>query len=355
MENDAIIYCENEFGEIDGKVANGLVRNSEKYNIVGVIDSSCAGLDAGEELGGKKNGIPIFVNLTEAIIGLTGVPSYFIYGIASSQKYINQEQRKVVKSALKSGMNIVNGLPEFFSEDDEFKQLALEHGVKIHDIRKPIERKYLHDFSGRILKVDVPVVAIMGTDCAIGKRTTAVCLVNALKEKGLKAIFIATGQTGLLQGAKYGIAMDVLSSGIATGELENVIVSAYENESPDIIIVEGQGALSHPSYTSSASILKGAKPDAVIIQDAPKREFHCDFPEFSLPSLEHEIDLIEAFSDTKVIAITINHEGMFENEIETEIIECEKVYDLPTTDVLTKGCKKLIECIVEKFPELYSK
>ncbi|PJA73218.1 hypothetical protein CO151_14620 [bacterium CG_4_9_14_3_um_filter_65_15] len=79
---------------------------------------------------------------------------------------------------MKKGMNIVNGLPEFLSEDGEFIQMAIECGVRIHDIRKPPARKDLHCFKGDIRDVGMPVITVLGTDCAVGKRTTAVNLVR---------------------------------------------------------------------------------------------------------------------------------------------------------------------------------
>lgn len=355
MHNDAIIYCENEFGKIDGKVANGLVRKSEKYNIVGVIDSTKSGLDAGHHLDGIKIGIPIFSNCDEAIISLNSVPKYFIYGIAALASHLNKDQRSIIISAMKKGLNIVNGLPEFFSEDPEFMQHATENNIKIFDIRKPPKRKDLHSFTGKIMEIKTPIITIFGTDCAVGKRTSTVKIVTALNNAGLNAVFIATGQTGILQGAKYGIALDVLSSGFATGEVEHAILTANKQEQPDIIVVEGQGALSHPSFTSSAAILRGALPKAVIVQHPPKRKDHCDFDGIPMPSLESEIKLIEVFSDTKVIAITINHENMNDDEIENTIIEYEGKYQLPTSDVLKHGCDKLIRSILEFFPQLQSK
>ncbi len=352
MKTTAIIYSENEFGKVDGKVANGLVRHSEKYKIIGVIDSTKAGLDAGEHLDGVKNGIPVIKNLAAVIDVLGDAPNYFIYGIAPLASFLCKEQKEVILSAMKMGMNIVNGLPEFFTDNERFMQKAREYNVQIYDIRKPPDRKNLHNFSGRIHDVKIPVITVFGTDCAVGKRTTAVKLVEALKQEGLNAVFIATGQTGILQGAKYGIAVDVLSSGFATGEVEHAIVTAYEHEQPDIIVVEGQGALSHPAFTSSSAILKGAIPDAVIIQDSPKRKNHCDYPNIALPPLGNEIDLIEAFSETEVIAITINHDGMTDDELENTIIEYENIYKLPTTDVLKHGCDKLTDRLLEQFPEL---
>ena len=352
MEGKAIVYSENEFGKIDGKVANGLARYSERYEIVGIIDSTKAGLDAGEYLDGIKNNIPIFKSIDDALNSLNYTPENFIYGIAPLTSFLNQEQREVIVSAIENKMNIINGLPEYFTEDDEFVKKAKENGVQIYDIRKAPPRNKLHIFSGRILELKTPVIVIAGTDCAVGKRTTARLLVQALKKQGLKTIFVTTGQTGLLQGAKYGIALDVLTSGFATGEVENAIVNAVTTEQPDIIIVEGQGALSHPAFTSSSAILRGALPNAIIMQHPPKRKNHCDYPMMPMPTLESEIKLNELFSKSKVIGITLNHEDMTDQELENTIVEYESKYKLPTTDVLKYGTDKLVKKIYEVFPQI---
>jgi len=348
----ALVYCEGEFGKIDGKVANGLARHSEKYQILGIIDSTKAGLDAGDFLDGIKNGIPIFRSSKDAIETLGFVPEYFIYGIAAMTAFLDHYDRGVIFSAMKQGMNIINSLPEFFTEDEEFVQKAHDYGVQIYDMRKSPKRKHLHNFSGRIHRVKSPIITVLGTDCAVGKRTTAVKLVDALTQAGLDVAFIATGQTGLLQGAKYGVVVDVLSSGFASGEVENAILNANKGERPDIIVVEGQGALSHPAYTSSHAIVRGAVPDAVILQHPPRRENHCDYPTIPMPTLESEIELIEVFSKSKVIAITINHEDMTDVQVKDTIDEYESRYELPTTDVLKFGCDKLVDTLFKVFPEL---
>lgn len=352
MNEKAIVFCENEFGKIDGKVTNGLVRYSGRYEIVGVIDSTKAGLDAGEHLDGIKKGIPIFRNIDDAIENLNYIPEYFIYGIAPLASFLDREQRKLIVAAMRKGMNIINPLPEFFTEDDEFMQKASEYDVKIYDFRKSPQRKDLHIFSGQIFNVKTPVVVVTGTDCAVGKRTTARILVEELNKKGVNAVFVTTGQTGLLQGAKYGMALDVLSSGFATGEVEKGVVDASEIEHPDIIIVEGQGALSHPAFTSSSAIIRGAMPNALIIQHPPKRKNRCDYPAIPMPTLKSEIELNEVFARSKVIAITINHDDMTDDELENIIAEYEDSYKLPTTDVLKYGCDKLIKSLFKEFPEL---
>lgn len=355
MKAKAIVYCENEFGKMDGKIANGLVRHSEKYDIVGVIDSSKVGMDTGEYLDGIKNGIPIFHDLDDAIERLEYLPKYFIYGVAPLEAFFTKEQRKIMFKAIEKGMDIVNGLHEFFTDDEEFKQKAEEYDVKIYDIRKPPAKKDLHLFSGRILKVNTPIVAVLGTDGAVGKRTTSVLLVEALKKEGLNVAFVATGQTGLIQGAKYGIAVDAIVEEFMTGEIENAVMEAQDMEDPDIIIVEGQGALSHPAYLSACAIVRGAKPKAIIVQHPPKRKSLGDFPYMPMPTLESEIELLEVFSRSKVIAITLNHEDMTDEEIKETIIEYEKKFQLPTTDTLKYGCEKLVRRIFKVFPELLTK
>ena len=352
MKAKALVYSENEFGKIDGKVANGLARHSEKYEVLGVIDSTKAGLDAGEYLDGIKNGIQIYSTIDYDLENFGYVPEYFIYGIAPLASFLDKKQREIIFAAMKKGMNIVNGLPEFLTEDEEFIQKASEHGVKILDIRKPPQRKDLHIFSGRINEVKTPVITVLGTDCAVGKRTTAVNLVDALKEVGVNAAFIATGQTGLIQGSKYGAALDVLTSGFATGEVEHAIINACEKENPDIIVVEGQGALSHPAFTSSRAILRGAMTNAIILKHQPKRINNCDYPGIPMPTLESEIELLEVFSKSKVIAITLNHEDMTDDEVKNTIFEYEYKHELPTTDVLKNGCDKLVNTLFEVFPEL---
>ena len=350
MTEKALVYSENEFGKIDGKVANGLVRYSQRFKIVGVIDSTKAGLDAGEYLDGIKKGIPIFRSICDALDNLGYIPKYFIYGIAPLTPFLDEGQRKVILSAMVKGMDIINGLPEFFTDDAEFVQKARECNVKIFDFRKPPKRKDLHLFTGEIFKIKTPVIVVTGTDCAVGKMTTARHIVEALKNENINAVFIATGQVGLLQGAKYGMALDVLTSGFTTGEVEKAIVDAVNSEHPDIIIVEGQGGLSHPAFNSSSAIIKGSNADAIIIQHPPKRKNRCDFPTIPMPKLDTEIELNEVFSKSKVIAITINDEDMTDAELENTIAEYEDKYKLPTTNVLKRGCDKIIKKIYEVFP-----
>ena len=351
----ALVYCEKQFGLVDGKTAAALVRHSEIYSIVGVIDSSLAGKDAGEELGEEKNDTPIFADLEDALEKLAYTPDCYIYGKAPLETFISKKERLLILEAMINGMDIISGLHEFFSQDPELSHIAALNGVQIKDIRKPPPLKDLHLFTGQISQVNVPVIAVLGTDCACGKMTTAVELNKTLNNLGIKSVLVATGQTSLLQGAKYGVSTDALISQFMVGEVENSVVQAFKNESPDIILVEGQSAVSHPAFLSSIGILKGSMPDGVILQHPPARKFRCDFPDLAMPTPASEVAYIETISKAKVIAITLSHEDLNEQEIQQIIKDYELQLRLPTTDVLINGCQKIVQALSDQFPALKNK
>ena len=348
----AVIYCEGNFARIDGKTANGLVRHSQAYRILSVIDSTYSGQDSGSVLDDATNQIPIFGDLDAAVAPESALPNTFIYGMAPSTGRLSTADRGVVLNAIELGMNIVSGLHEYLSDDVEIANAASEQKVTIRDIRKPKPSKDMRLFDGSVAAVKALRIAVLGTDCAIGKRTTATVLAQALNASGIKTVLIGTGQTGLMQGAKYGIAMDAVPPQFCCGELEGAIVAASEAEQPDVVLIEGQGALSHPAFCTSAFILRGSQPDAVILQHAPKRAHRCDFPNMPMPSAASEIALIEAFADTQVIGVTLNHEGMTEIEITETIAAQSHKLGLPVTDALARPAAHLLAMVTAAYPGL---
>jgi uncharacterized NAD-dependent epimerase/dehydratase family protein len=351
----AIVYCEANFGAIDGKTANGLVRHSEKYEILSVIDSEKAGLDAGEVLDDEANGILIYRDLADALVHLPGVPDYFIFGMAPATGMLSPHERGLVLEAIALGMNVVNGLHEFLNDDPEFEAACAATGAHIVDVRRPRDKKDLHTFSGRIAEVTCPRIAILGTDCAIGKRTTATILSHTLNDWGLKTVLVGTGQTGLIQGARHGVALDAVPSQYCAGEMEAAIVEAFESENPDVILVEGQGALSHPAYSTSSFIIRGSCPDAVVLQHAPGRRHRCDFEQMTMPTPASEINLIQTFADTRVIGLTINHENMTDAEVGAAIMHYQAELRIPVTDALTGSPEQLVGMVLTAFPMLGEK
>ena len=351
----AVVYCEANFGAIDGKTANGLVRHSERYQILSVVDSEKAGLDSGTVLGDEPNAIPIRRDLADVLAHVGFVPDYFIFGIAPATGLLSKHDRGIVFEAMRLGMNIVSGLHEFLNDDPEFAAASAAENVEILDVRKPRANKDLRIFTGRIAEVTCPRIAVLGTDCAIGKRTTANVLTRALNAHGLKTVLVGTGQTGLIQGARYGVALDAVPSQFCSGEMEAAVVEAFEGENPDVIVIEGQGALSHPAYSTSSLILRGSQPHGVVLQHAPGRAHRCDCEKMPMPTAISEINLIETFSNTKVIGLTINHENMTDTEVDTAIAEYERELGIPATDALTRSPGRLVEMTLSGFPELEEK
>lgn len=356
LKETALILCENSFGKYIGKTTNGLVRHSERFEIVGVLDSIHAGKMAHDVVEYARKGIPVYSDLKDAMEILSSKPDFLIIGVATMGGKIPPGFRPVIMEAIKNQINIIAGLHEFLADDPEFSAFAKDKRVELVDIRKEPPIEEMHQFANLCIDIDSIRIPVLGTDGSIGKRTTAIELVKSLNAEGIKSSFVATGQTGLLQGSKYGVPLDSIQGDYMVGELEYAIMQAYEEEKPKVIIIEGQGSLSHPAYVSgSRAIITASQPNAIILQHAPARKFRNYRKEplkLPMPDLKEEMKLIEMFSKAKVIAITINHEDMKDSEIEEVISEYEKEFALPVCDVLRQGCGKLIEQIKESLPEL---
>jgi len=348
LKHNATVYCEGSFNTPNGKTAHGLVRFSLRYRILSIIDSLYQGKDSGKVLDGKTNHIPIVKDLDESlqIAEKNGVAiSDFIIGLAPDGGRMPQSAIHAIGSALKKGMNVISGLHDFISDYKELVALAQENQCKLVDIRKPPARHLLHFFSGKIEQVDSLKIALLGTDSAVGKRTTAWILVNAFREAGYTSELIGTGQTAWLQGAKYAIVLDSLINDFVSGEIEHTIYEAWKNENPDVIILEGQGSLLNPAYPGGFELLAAGRPDFVILQHAPRRIFYDGFPGYRIQDLKHQIQAIEIISGTKVRAVTLNHEGMEKDEIRQECKKILKETGVPAFDVLVDGANDLVELL----------
>ncbi|MFW5635168.1 MAG: DUF1611 domain-containing protein, partial [Thermodesulfobacteriota bacterium] len=188
-EGNAIVYCEGAFNTPNGKTAHGLVRFTRRYRVMSVVDSRYAGGDAGDVLDGVPRNIPVYATLADAVRAATAVApaTHLVVGIAPDGGRLPPDAREDVRRAVELGLRIDCGLHDFLSEDPEIGPLAEEKGVVIRDIRKPPHRSRLHFFSGKIEKVDSLKIAVLGTDSAVGKRTTAWLIVQAFEAAGYTA------------------------------------------------------------------------------------------------------------------------------------------------------------------------
>ena len=348
-EGNAVVYCEGAFNSTYGKTAHGLVRFTERYNVIAVIDSTCSGEDSGDLLENRPNNIPIVSSLQDAIKlsdKLAYKLTHFIIGIATDGGYITDTIRNAVEEALLMKLNIDSGLHDFLSDDQNLSNIAKKFELNIRDIRRP-SNSGTHIFSGKIMEVKALKIALLGTDSAIGKRTTAWKLTHALQKNGFQAEFIGTGQTAWLQGAEYSIVLDSLLNDYVSGELEHIIWKAWSEKKMDYAIVEGQGSLMNPGYPGGFEIIAACRPDCIIMQHAPARKEYDGFPGYPLDSIEDQIFLAEFLSKKKVIAVTINDENLTHSELNKVCNDLERRLDRPVIAPLHRSIEPIIE-ILEK-------
>ncbi len=348
-EGNAIVYCQGAFGTTNGKTAHGLVRRTRRYRVLAVVDAKCAGNDAGEILDGTPRGIPIHPTVGAAVeamhAGANGRPSYLVVGLAPDGGRLPAAAREEIKTALELGLNVDSGLHDFLSEDAELAGLAAKHGATIRDVRKPPDRRQLHFFSGKIEQVTSLKVALLGTDSAVGKRTTAWLLLDSLESAGFTAELVGTGQTAWMQGARYSVMLDSLVNDFVAGEIEHAVWSAWNDVRPDVIVIEGQGSLMNPAYPGGHEILAAGRPDVVVLQHAPARSEYDGFPGYPLHHLRRQIEAVEILSGKPVIAITINHEDLTESETEAVCASIRAETGLPTSAPLRTGLQPVLAAI----------
>ncbi len=210
--------------------------------------------------------------------------------------------------------------------------------MKIRDVRKPPHRDELHFFTGKIEEVGCLKIALLGTDSAVGKRTTAWLLVQGLRDAGFSSELIGTGQTAWLQGTSYCIILDSLVNDFVSGEIEHAVWSCWHDLKPEVIVIEGQGSLMNPAYP-------GGRPDIVILQHAPARKQYDGFPGYPIHPLPRQIEAIELISGKPVVAITVNHEGLSEQEVQGVCRRIEEETGLTARDVLLTGTDDVVELV----------
>jgi len=347
-EGTAVVYCEGAFRTPNGKTAHGLVRFTRRYDVKAVVDSTCAGRDAGEILDGRPAGIPVVAGIGEAVAlcRSAGQPAtHLVVGLAPDGGRLGPKGRKDIEKALRAGLHVDSGLHDFLGEYRALSRLATKHGVRIRDIRRPPARAP-HFYSGGIRRVRAPRIAVLGTDSAVGKRTTAWRLVDAFEAMGKRAELVGTGQTAWLQGVRYGILMDALVNDFVAGELEHAVISADKEASPDVIVIEGQGSLLHPAYPGGFEILATGRPCAIVLQHAPARKHYDGFPECPMDPIDRQVQALEIVGRAPVAALTLNHEGL---DLKTGALARRDMTEstgLPVFDVLDEGADGLAKTLL---------
>jgi uncharacterized NAD-dependent epimerase/dehydratase family protein len=341
ISGTAFLLTGGAFLEVDAKTSHGLIRGSSRFTITAVIDDMHSGNDAGELLDGNHRNIPVLKSLEEAIRE-TGKPDYCIIGIATVGGRLPSFIEESISNALLQGISIINGLHDFINEKPQFVKLAESNNTQLIDIRKPRPFGELKFWTSEIYSVQCPIIALLGMDCAVGKRTTGQFILEALSRNGKKAEMIFTGQTGWLQGYKYGFIFDATLNDFVSGELSHAILNAYKNEDPDYIFLEGQSSLRNPSGPCGPELLLSGYAKYAILVHEINRKFYDKNPEWgNIPSVESEIKLIEAYN-SKVIALVLNTRGCSKEEVESEKIKFEKKLGIPVLLPIEEGVDTIL-------------
>lgn len=340
----ALIAANELYNTPHAKTAHGLVRMTDRFRIVGVIDPSCAGQDAGTLLDGTHRGIPVFADLASALGSLAQRPDFCIVGVATHGGFLPEPIRAELLRAVGQGISIVSGMHRFLSEDPEFVGLAASTGATLVDVRKPRPRAELRFWDGSIDTIRTPTLAVLGTDCALGKRTTTQFLVAECRRAGIAAEMIYTGQTGWMQGARHGLILDTLPNDFVSGELEGAVLACVREQNPDLIVIEGQSSLRNPSGPCGAEILLSARARGVILQHAPARRYFDDYEhlELEIRPLAGELELIRMY-DSRVLAICLNTQGLNPEQARAEQARLQSQTGLPVVLPLEDGVAALID------------
>lgn len=352
-----VILAEGNFGFHHGKTAMGVIRfGTDK--VIAVVDSTQAGRNVREWLGDSgRYDIPI-VNSLNAALGFLPRADALLIGIAPTGGRLPDDWRVVILAAIRSGLDILSGLHTFLADDPEFADAARSAGVRLFDYRRPPER--METAVGRLHGPGKRVILTVGTDCGIGKMTVALELRRAASAAGRSASFVATGQTGMMIEG-WGVAIDRVVSDFAQGTAEWL---AEEGEKRgDWVLVEGQGSLDHPAYSSvTLALIHGTTPQAMVLVHKPGLADH-DFdhlPErrFPIANLPHLIrvheDVARLVAPSKVVAIALNTSLIADEDETRRIVDAIAAETgLPTADPVRFGGDDLwreIEAATDALP-----
>lgn len=268
-----------------------------------------------------------------------------IAGVANRGGRIGQEWIGVFEQAIDAGMDIASGLHSKVADLPSVSERAVANGKQIFDVRHPSRSFDVANGKPRSGKR----VLTVGTDCSIGKMFTSLALEAEMRERGMKADFRATGQTGIFI-AGDGVSVDAVVADFISGAAEWL---TPENDPDHWDIVEGQGSLFHASFAGvSLGLLHGAQPDALIMCHAPGRPHMRGLPDAALPDIAECIALNERCArltnaNARVVGLSCNTAHMSDEDSRSELSALADRFGLPCVDPVRTGVGSLVDQLVD--------
>ena len=318
-----------------GKTLRGVMRY-RRESVVAILDTKRAGE--------TENGVPIVGRVDDA---LCFNPDTALVGVVTQGGRFPADWRALLRGCVAEGLDLENGLHVRLKDDPELVELAQKHGVELRDLREPPPD--LTTAMGENLDVDATIVLTVGSDCAIGKMTATCELDLEARRRGLRSVFVPTGQTGIAI-AGWGIAVDAVVSDFLAGAAERLVVEGARRG--NLLWVEGQGAILHPIYSGVAlGLMHGSAPHLyVLCHEVGRTTVEGDATRSPIPSLGELVELHERMSlkrrPAKVACIALNTAFVHEDEARAAIASAEEETGLPADDPVRFGAGKLLDSVL---------
>ena len=334
------LFVDQYLGTDYAKMAYGIMRYKPEA-VICALDKRYDGQNV-KDVTNEPFNVPI-VNKIKKAIALGA--NTLVLGIAPSGGKLPEEWSQPITEALENGLSVWNGLHQKL--ENQFGHLVCNPGQRIWDIRTP---DFIPDVGrARAAKLTNTRVLMIGTDMAIGKMTAGLEIYRELIEGGHNVDFLATGQIGITITGK-GIPLDAFIVDQACGAVEKIVLDASEK---DIVIVEGQGSLMHPGSTATLPLMRGSCPTHLILCHKAGKTHLRNPSDMEIPNLKDFIRLNElvatscgALPKAKCIGVALNTSMLSEGEANDEIRKLENELQLPVTDVVRYGSKKLIDALI---------
>lgn len=329
IETPYLLFLGDAPDPLAAKVAQG-IRDWRPENCVGQLRLDGCRADLG------------LTDMTLAEAKAAGAKTLVI-GVANRGGKISQVWKRVLVEALEEGFDLASGLHNLLRNEPDLKAVAEATGQVLHDVRVPSVEYPIADGVKRAGKR----VLAVGTDCSVGKMYTTLALDAAMRARGMKSTFRATGQTGILITGD-GVPLDAVVADFMAGSIEWL---TPDNDPDHWDVIEGQGSLFHVSFSGvTLALIHGGQPDALILCHEPTRTHMRGLPGYALPSLEAVRDLSLSLAkvsnpDCRVVGVSINTQHMGEAEAAAYCAEIEAQMGLPTVDPFRHGAERLAEAL----------
>lgn len=328
------------------KTAISLLRYRQQ-DVVAVIDQTAVGQTA-QQLLNAGGSIPVVAGLNN----IADADALYI-GIAPPGGKLPDEWRPIILEALKRKIDVVSGLHDFLTDDAEYVAAAAASGANLVDVRRNTHKSTGQCRSFRPGNVRIHSV---GQDCSIGKMVATIETQRGLAAAGHDAKFLATGQTGIMISGE-GVPIDCVVADFVSGATEELVAA---REQHDFLLIEGQGSISHPSFSAvTLGLLHGAAPDGLIFCYEAGREQVKGLDNVDLPPLEEQIQVLEVIArlrhPCRTIGIAVNTRNLTSEEAEAELFRAEDRFGLPACDVYRTSADKLVQACVQLREEMLVK